>query len=266
MSKIYTLGVDIGSTSSKCAIMSDGKNVESSHIVSMGAGTEGVELVIKEALDDLGLSLDDIAAIVSTGYGRNSYKNADKTMSELSCHAKGGNYIFGNIKTIIDIGGQDSKVIRLDDNGQMQNFVMNDKCAAGTGRFLEVMSKVLHVELDDFGEYDDKATDRAPISSTCAVFAESEVISQLAQGQDVKNIIKGIHQSVASRVAGQAKRIGVVPKVAMTGGVSRNMGVVRALERELDTEIVVSDNSQLAGAFGAGIFAYEYYLKNKKGE
>lgn len=266
MSKIYTLGVDIGSTSSKCAIMSDGKTVEATHIISMGAGTDGMNIVINHALEESGLTMDDISAIVSTGYGRNSYDKADKTMSELSCHAKGGTYIFGGIRTIIDIGGQDSKVIKLDENGQMQNFVMNDKCAAGTGRFLEVMSKVLHVELDDFGQCDEQATERAPISSTCAVFAESEVISQLAQGQDVKNIIRGIHQSVASRVAGQAKRIGVVPKVAMTGGVSRNMGVVRALEKELETDIAVSDQSQLAGAFGAAIYAYEYYLKNLKGE
>ena len=140
---------------------------------------------------------------------------------------------------------------------------MNDKCAAGTGRFLEVMANVLHVDLNEFGEYDAQATERTPISSTCTVFAESEVISCLANNADVKNIIKGIHYSVASRVAGQAKRVGVVPPVVMTGGVSRNSGVVRALEEELDTSIAVSEDSQLAGAIGAAIYAYESYLKNK---
>ncbi len=266
MSKIYTLGVDIGSTSSKCVILSDGENIVSSAIVSKGAGTDGVDIALEQAFKDTDLSLDDMKAIISTGYGRNSYDKADKTMSELSCHAKGGAFIFGNVRTIVDIGGQDAKVLKLDENGQLQNFVMNDKCAAGTGRFLEVMANVLHVDLNKFGEYDAEATKRTPISSTCTVFAESEVISSLANNEDVKNIIKGIHYSVASRVSGQAKRVGVQAPVVMTGGVSKNSGVVRALEEELNTKIEVSNDSQLAGALGAAIYAYEYYLKHKKGE
>ncbi len=261
MSKIYTLGVDIGSTSSKCVILADGKEKISSALVAKGAGTDGVDIILEEALGKAGLTLDDMSAIVSTGYGRNTYERADKTMSELSCHAKGGSCIFGQVGTIIDIGGQDAKVLRIDKNGQLQNFVMNDKCAAGTGRFLEVMANVLHVDLDEFGKLDAEATSKTPISSTCTVFAESEVISSLAHNADVKSIIKGIHASVASRVAGQAKRIGVEPPVVMTGGVSRNSGVVRALEEELDTTIAVSDESQLAGALGAAIYAYEFYLK-----
>lgn len=246
--------------------MSDGNKVESSAIVAKGAGTDGVDVVLEQALGDLSLALEDMKAIISTGYGRNSYKGADKTMSELSCHARGGAFIFKDVRTIIDIGGQDAKVLKLDQNGQMQNFVMNDKCAAGTGRFLEVMANVLHVDLNDFGEYDAKATEKTPISSTCTVFAESEVISSLANDAKVENIIKGIHYSVASRVSGQARRVGVEAPVVMTGGVSRNAGVVRALEDELDTSIAVSEDSQLAGAIGAAIYAYEYYLKNKKGE
>lgn len=265
MSKIYTLGIDIGSTSSKCVVMADGKEVISSAIVEKGAGTDGVDIVLEKALGEAGLTLENMGAIISTGYGRNSYDRADKTMSELSCHAKGGSFIFGDVSTIIDIGGQDAKVLRIDKNGQLQNFVMNDKCAAGTGRFLEVMANVLHVSLDDFGKYDAEATERTPISSTCTVFAESEVISSLAHNADVRNIIKGIHYSVASRVAGQAKRVGVAAPVVMTGGVSRNSGVVRALEEELDTSIAVSNESQLAGALGAAIYAYEFYLKNQKG-
>lgn len=266
MSKIYTLGIDIGSTSSKCVILSDGKEIESTALIAKGTGTDGVDIVLDEALGKLGLTLDDMSAIISTGYGRNSYERADKTMSELSCHAKGGAYIFKDVRTIIDIGGQDAKVLKLDANGQMQNFVMNDKCAAGTGRFLEVMANVLHVNLNDFGKYDAEATEVTPISSTCTVFAESEVISCLANNANVKNIIKGIHYSVASRVSGQARRVGVEAPVVMTGGVSRNSGVVRALENELNTTIAVSEDSQLAGALGAAIYAYEYYIKNKKGE
>ena len=266
MEKVYTLGVDIGSTSSKCVVISDGKTIESSYIVAKGAGTDGVDIALEKTLGPLNLKLEDMAAIVSTGYGRNSYDRADKTMSELSCHARGGAFIFGDVRTIIDIGGQDAKVLKLDGTGQLQNFVMNDKCAAGTGRFLEVMANVLHVRLDDFGDYDAMATERTPISSTCTVFAESEVISCLAHDADVKSIIKGIHFSVASRVSGQARRVGVQEPVVMTGGVSRNSGVVRALEEELNTTIAVSEKSQLAGALGAAIYAYEYYLKNKKGD
>lgn len=266
MSDIFTLGIDIGSTSSKCVVLLNGEKIASSSIVDLGAGTKGVSMAIEQALDPLGMTLKDMAAIISTGYGRNSYEEADKTMSELSCHAKGGNYLFKDVKTIIDIGGQDAKVLKLDKDGQLLNFVMNDKCAAGTGRFLEVMANVLDANLSDFGELDAQATESTPISSTCTVFAESEVISCLAKSIDVKNIIKGIHDSVASRVAGQARRVGVQAPVVMTGGVSRNSGVVRALEEELKTDIAVSEQSQLAGALGAAIFAYEYYMKQKKGD
>lgn len=264
MEKIYTLGIDVGSTSSKCVILADGKEILGSALVAKGAGTDGVDIVLDEALKQANLKFEDMHSIVSTGYGRNSYEKADKTMSELSCHAKGGAYVFGSVRTIIDIGGQDAKVLKLDEKGQMQNFVMNDKCAAGTGRFLEVMSNVLQVPLDDFGDYDAKATEKTNISSTCTVFAESEVISALAHEADVENIIKGIHYSVASRVAGQARRVGVQEPVAMTGGVSRNSGIVRALEQELGVSIAVSPDSQLAGAIGAAIYAYEYYQKNKE--
>lgn len=267
MNKIYTMGIDIGSTSSKCVILADGKDIASAETVALGAGTKGTDMVIEQTLGKLGLSLSDMASIIATGYGRNSYEGADKTVSELSCHAKGGSYLFGdNVRTIIDIGGQDAKVLRLDKNGQLMNFVMNDKCAAGTGRFLEVMAKVLDVKLQDLGDLDAEATERASISSTCTVFAESEVISSLANNIDVRNIIRGIHYSVASRVAGQARRVGVEDAVVMTGGVSRNRGVVRGLEEELKTTIAVSEDSQLAGALGAAIFAYEHHVKQTKGE
>ncbi|MDY3333013.1 MAG: acyl-CoA dehydratase activase [Gallibacter sp.] len=261
--KNYSLGIDVGSTTSKCVILADGQDILGKALVGKGAGTDGVDKSVSLALEEAGLSLDDIDFIVATGYGRNSYTRADKSMSELSCHAKGGARIFEGVRTIIDIGGQDAKVLRLDEFGQMENFVMNDKCAAGTGRFLEVMSNVLHVPLDDFGEYDAQAKDAASVSSTCTVFAESEVISLLAHNEDVKNIIKGIHSSVASRVSGQVRRVGVKPVVAMTGGVSRNMGVVRALEAELEVDIQVSPDSQLAGALGAAIYAYENFLKKE---
>lgn len=262
MKNIYTLGIDIGSTSSKAVIMENGTKIVSQGVVPLGAGTKGADEVIKLVLSEAKLEWDDISYVVSTGYGRNSYDRADKTMSELSCHARGGKYIFGDVRTIIDIGGQDIKVLKLDQNGQMSNFLMNDKCAAGTGRFLEVMSHVLDVCLDDMGSLDAKGEEATPISSTCTVFAESEVISWLAKNTPIPNVVKGIHNSVAVRVAGLAKRGGLTTPVAMTGGVSKNSGIVRALEEELDTKIKVSKESQLAGAIGAAIYAYEQFEKD----
>lgn len=261
MKEIYTMGIDIGSTSSKCVILKDGKDIISEGVVNLGAGTKGADQVIDEVTKNIGITLEDIDVIVSTGYGRNSYEGARKTMSELSCHAKGGSFIFGKVRTIIDIGGQDIKVLKLNDKGQLVNFLMNDKCAAGTGRFLEVMSGVLDVDLKDLGDLDMEATEKTPISSTCTVFAESEVISSMAKKIPIPNIIRGIHASVATRVAGLAKRGGLTTPVAMTGGVTKNSGIVRALSEELETEIKISEDSQMAGAIGAAIYAYEEYLK-----
>lgn len=261
MKDILTMGIDIGSTSSKCVVLKNGNEIISEGVVSLGAGTKGCDLVIEEVLGKANISYDDLDAVVSTGYGRNTYENALKTMSELSCHARGGAYIFGNPRTIIDIGGQDIKVLKLNDKGQLMNFLMNDKCAAGTGRFLEVMAGVLDVKLEDMGDLDHKATEKTPISSTCTVFAESEVISCMAKKIPVENIIRGIHASVATRVAGLAKRGGLQKPVAMTGGVTKNSGIVRALSEELETEIEISADSQMAGALGAALYAYDEAVK-----
>ena len=247
--------------------MSDGKTIESSAIIAKGAGTDGIDIVVKEALKKMNLKFEDFAAIVSTGYGRNSYERADKTMSELSCHAKGGHYIFGEIRTIIDIGGQDSKVLKLDASGQLQNFVMNDKCAAGTGRFLDVIAGVLEVGVGDLQDLDEKATKEVTISSTCTVFAESEVISQLAKGTKIEDIVRGIHSSIASRVGSLAKRVGIQDDVVMTGGVALNKGMVRALEKNIGHKIQTSQYCQLNGALGAALFAYQkYQAALRKGE
>ena len=261
MSDIYTMGIDIGSTSSKCVVLKNGKDLVSSGVVNLGAGTKGADQVIEKVLADCGIKFEALNVIVSTGYGRNSYDSAKKTMSELSCHAKGGTYIFGPVRTIIDIGGQDIKVLKLNDKGMMTNFLMNDKCAAGTGRFLEVMAGVLDVKLAELGDLDKLATEKTPISSTCTVFAESEVISCMAKKIPIPNIIRGIHASVATRVAGLAKRGGLTTPVAMTGGVTKNSGIVRALSEELETDIMISEISQLAGAIGAALYAYDEYLK-----
>lgn len=245
MSEIFTLGIDVGSTASKCIILKDGKEIVGKSLIDVGAGTSGPSRAIEAVLEDAGLKKEDMAFTLATGYGRTSLMDgiADKQMSELSCHAKGAYFLFPKVHTVIDIGGQDVKVLRVED-GVMTNFQMNDKCAAGTGRFLDVMARVLEVEVSDLGRLGAMSKKQVGISSTCTVFAESEVISQLSMGTDKCDIIAGIHRSVAHRVTGLAHRIGVVPDVVMTGGVAQNQGVVDALEAELGVKIYTSPLTQ----------------------
>lgn len=265
MDKIYTLGIDIGSTASKCVMLCNGKDIVSKSLISVGAGTSGPQRAIAEVLENAGMTRDQMAYVLATGYGRNSLEGiADHQMSELSCHAKGASFLFPDVHTVIDIGGQDVKVLQVE-NGVMTNFVMNDKCAAGTGRFLDVMARVLEVKVEELGDLAAKSTKDVAISSTCTVFAESEVISQLAMDTDKCDIINGIHHSVAARVAGLAHRVGVRELVVMTGGVAQNSGVVKALEEELGHTIHTSPLTQYNGALGAALFAYQRYLKEQKG-
>lgn len=254
---IYTLGIDIGSTASKCVMLADGKEIVAKSLISVGAGTSGPQRAIDEVLESAGKKREEMAFVLATGYGRNSLMNyADKQMSELSCHAKGAHFLFPEVHTVIDIGGQDVKVLQIED-GIMTNFAMNDKCAAGTGRFLDVMARVLEVDVKDLGRLGAMSTKYVGISSTCTVFAESEVISQLSMGTDKCDIINGIHKSVAGRVAGLAHRIGVRDQVVMTGGVAQNQGVVNALQDELGHEIHTSPLTQYNGALGAALFAFD---------
>lgn len=257
MSATYTLGIDVGSTASKCIILKDGSEIIAKSLIDVGAGTSGPQRAIDAVLEAARMTREQMAYILATGYGRNSLMGlADKQMSELSCHAKGASFLFPDVHTVIDIGGQDVKVLHIE-NGTMTNFQMNDKCAAGTGRFLDVMARVLEVKVEDLGRLGAMSEKTVGISSTCTVFAESEVISQLAMGTDKCDIINGIHHSVAHRVTGLAHRIGVVPQVVMTGGVAQNAGVVGALREELGTEIRTSPLTQYNGALGAALFAWQ---------
>ena len=261
---IYTLGIDIGSTASKCVILADGKDIVSKSLIAVGAGTSGPQRAISQVLEAAGMTTGDMSYILATGYGRNSLESvANHQMSELSCHAKGAAFLFPDVHTVIDIGGQDVKVLQIE-NGVMTNFVMTDKCAAGTGRFLDVMARVLEVKVEDLGALSAKSTKDVSISSTCTVFAESEVISQLAQETDKCDIIKGIHRSVASRVVGLAHRVGVRDQVVMTGGVAQNQGIVQALQEELGHTVHTSPLTQYNGALGAALFAYQKYQREQK--
>ena len=250
-----TAGIDIGSITAKAAIFDTGK-ILATKVIFTGYNAElaGIK-VYEEALVQVGIDKNSIEKIVSTGYGRNSVNFVNRSYTEIMCHAAGAHFLNPHIRSIIDIGGQDSKAILLDDKGKVKNFVMNDKCAAGTGRFLEVMARAMEVNLDDFGAMSIKSKQPSKISSLCTVFAESEVISLIAKGEQRQDIIAGIHESVAARVSSMAGRVGLQEPVMITGGVARNMGVIHALEKKLEMKIEVSPYAQENGAIGAAILA-----------
>ena len=216
MADVYTLGVDVGSTTSKCLILKNGSEIAASALVPAGTGTSGPGRALAAALSEAGLARSDLTAVTATGYGRNSFDGADFIVSELSCHALGAAALMPGVRTVIDIGGQDAKALRIGCDGKLDSFLMNDKCAAGTGRFLEVMARVLERDVSELAEMDEKATGRVNISSTCTVFAESEVISQLAKNVDLHDLVAGIHASVAAKTAGLVRRLGVTAPVAVS--------------------------------------------------
>lgn len=259
------LGVDIGSSSSKVALIDDNKKLVATAVVNKGTGTDGVQLAMQQAFEEAGITKDAIKYSVVTGYGRVTYKDADKQITEISCHAKGVAYLVKGARTIVDIGGQDAKVIKLDANGQMVNFGMNEKCAAGTGRFLEVMARVLGCGLGDLSDLAKQSDKAVSISSVCTVFAESEVISQLAAGEKIANVARGAHVAIAKRVAGMCNRVGYEPLVVMTGGVALNEDMVDCMAQELGVPVQAAPNCQAAGAIGAAVAAYEIY-HNKNAE
>lgn len=254
---MYVLGIDIGSTACKGVVMDENKNIVASAVIPSGTGTSGPRKLEAELTAACGIEKSEFSKIVATGYGRQQYEGADKQPSELSCHTKGVVFLIPGVRTIIDIGGQDAKAIKLNAKGKMDNFVMNDKCAAGTGRFLDVMAKVLETEISNLEKLDAAAEDPVSISNTCTVFAESEVISHLSANVSKEDIVAGLHNSVAKRVASLAKRIGIQDEVVMVGGVARNGGVVRAMGEALGKKVVVPQQAQLTGAIGAALTALE---------
>ena len=251
-------GIDSGSTSTDVVIIDRDKNIIAQSILPTGAGAAaGADRALDEALAQAGLSRSDINATVTTGYGRTAIKLGDQSITEITCHAKGAYFLDPSVRTIIDIGGQDSKVIRLDENGNVTNFVMNDKCAAGTGRFLELMARTLELSLDDMSRLGLEWKEDVTISSMCTVFAESEVVSLIAENRTPADIIHGLNRSVATKTCALCRRVGGEESYMMTGGVSKNRGVVTEVEKILGVKLHISDKAQLNGALGAALFALE---------
>ena len=254
----YYVGIDSGSTSTDVAILDREKHIVAQVILPTGAGAAvGAERALEQALEQAGLKREDISATVTTGYGRSAIEQGDKSITEITCHAKGAHFLDPEVRTIIDIGGQDSKVIRVDEQGNVINFVMNDKCAAGTGRFLELMARTLELSMDEMSTAGLSWKEDITISSMCTVFAESEVVSLIAQNKSRADIIHGLNESVASKTCALCRRIGGEPVYMMTGGVSKNQGVAQAIQRRLGAELRISEQAQLNGALGAALFAME---------
>lgn len=248
-------GVDIGAATAK-AVIADGDTILAFSIMPTGPSVaRAADMVAKEVLTKSGLSMDDLNYVVSTGYGRRAVSFTNKAVTEIICHASGVNSLMAQARTIIDIGGQDSKVIGLDDDGNVTNFVMNDKCAAGTGRFLEVMASILGVGISEIGSISLLGNEPCQISSTCTVFAESEMVSLRAEGKSRENILAGIHKAMSHRIAIMGNTVGFKNEVVFTGGVAKNAGMKKALEDEIGLEILIPEEPQIMGALGAAALA-----------
>lgn len=249
-------GVDVGSLYTKALILDSAQNILSYEIIRSGfIYQEAASSCLDAALKKSGFDYPDIVYAVSTGYGRARVSSADEHISEISCHARAAKWLFPEVHMVVDIGGQDSKVIYVGDHGQVLNFVMNDKCAAGTGRFLEVMAEALSVDLDKMGDLSAQSRNSFEVSSQCTVFAESEVISLLTAGSKREDIIAAIHRSIIRRIMAMIGQLGKKERVTMTGGVTKNSGVLRELEKNLDTTLLISEEPQVAGALGAALIA-----------
>jgi len=255
----YFAGVDIGSTMTKVVIVGD--RIEASLIGPTGPEHRKLaNRVMEEALRQARLPFEDLSYIVATGYGRINVPFADRQITEITCHAKGLHSLLPSVKTVVDIGGQDSKGIKIE-NGKVMNFVMNDKCAAGTGRFLEIIADSLGVPLEKIGELSLTAERIASVSSTCTVFAEQEIISRLAGGEPIANLMAGIHDAVATRVYSLVRKLNVEPDIAVTGGGAKNIGLVRALESKFGQKLLVPPEPLITGALGAALMGRDIFEK-----
>lgn len=255
-------GCDVGSLTSKAVLMEDGRVIGSAIIKSRPKPEDSAREVMSQALDSCNMTMDDVACCVGTGYGRDKMGFIREAASEILCHAKGAQWMLPTVRTIIDIGGQDCKAIRLDSTGGVAKFVTNDKCASGTGRFLDVMARVLKVGVDQLGEFSSRSNNPSVLASSCTVWAQADVIKFINSGHAVEDVGAGINNAMAGRVAIIANSVGREKDVCMTGGVAKNLGVVSALEKLLGVKIkrLRKADPQLAGAIGAAVLARERNL------
>jgi len=254
----HTAGVDVGSTQTKAVILDEAAQIVGRALIPTGANvTEAAGRAFRIALDDGGLDPGVVGFVIGTGYGRYRVEFGDAQITEILCHARGAAHMFPRTRTVLDMGGQDTKAIRIRPGGDVIDFCMNDKCAAGTGRFLQSAAAALGLELSALGPLALQGRRAVPISTTCTVFAESEVLSWLARDRKIEDILLGVHRSIASRSVSLLRRVGVEDEVTFTGGVTRNSAMVAVLNELLETVMNVSEESHFMGALGAALFARE---------
>ena len=255
----YAAGVDVGSTQTKAVIISEEARITGRSLIDTGANVVlAAENAYFEALKDAGVREEEIEYVIGTGYGRYRVTFGNTQVTEISCHARGAVHMFANTRTVLDMGGQDTKAIQINQEGEIVDFCMNDKCAAGTGRFLGAASSALDIPLDDLGDTALLSERPVRISTTCTVFAESEVLSWLGKGKKIEDILMGVHQSIAKRSIGLMRRVGIEHEVTFTGGVAKNSGMIYALEDNLGLVLNVSEESHYMGALGAALFALDH--------
>lgn len=265
----YFAGIDIGSTAIKVALVDAEGKIKGVHVADSGSlFHKNAKEALRVLLEKNGVDRSEVKYLIATGYGRKLFKEADDSISEITANAIGAHETgkaYGGVRTIINIGGQDSKAIQIDDTGCVTNFVMNDKCAAGTGRFLDVAARNMDIDLEELGDYHFNGKG-APLSinSTCTVFAESEIIGLLANGHGKEEIVAGIHYSIAKRTVRLAKRVGIEDRVYFDGGPALNKGLVAAIQDELQRELVVPEYPQTTTAYGAAVLARCEYLADLK--
>jgi len=260
----YAAGVDVGSTQTKAVIIDESKRILARSLVDTGANvTRAAEHAFQEALQAGDLREEEVEYVVGTGYGRYKVTFGNTQVTEISCHGRGAVHLFPNTRTVLDMGGQDTKAIRVAPTGEIVDFCMNDKCAAGTGRFLGAAASALELNLSELGPTALRGERPVKISTTCTVFAESEVLSWLGKGKKTEDILLGVHQSIAQRSVGLLRRVGIDPEVTFTGGVARNLAMIAALNERLGLTVNVSDESHYIGALGAALFALDHILASR---
>ena len=257
----HVAGVDVGSTQTKAVIVDEGRRIAARALTMTGANvTRAAEEAFGEALRAARLEEEEVEYVVGTGYGRYRVTFGNTQVTEISCHGRGAVHMFPRTRTVVDMGGQDTKAIRVAPTGEIEDFCMNDKCAAGTGRFLGAAASALDIPLDALGATALRGERAVKISTTCTVFAESEVLAWLGRGKKIEDILLGVHQSIAGRSAALARRVGIEQEITFTGGVAKNVAMIETLSRALGAPVNVSDDSHYLGALGAALFALDRLL------
>ena len=254
----YAVGVDVGSTQTKAVLVDERGAIAARSLIDTGAYlVRAAERAFDKVLAEAGAARDDVGYAIGTGYGRFKVEFGDDQVTEISCHAKGAWFLFPKTRTVIDIGGQDTKAIKVSDRGEVLDFAMNDKCAAGSGRFLTNSAEALGMDVGEIGAKSLEARNPVRLSTVCTIFVESDILSYLASGKKVEDILAGVHGAIGSRTVALLRRVGAEPEVTFTGGVARNIGMIRSVQDKVALPVNVSSDSHYTGAIGAAIFALE---------